>query len=102
STITGLAGCPPGAAEAEALAGVARPGAIASKAAARTTASSAGRLMRRAMRLSDMRVSSSELLVVRAFWLAGGTTVAARWRESPPWKSLVSPWGRRRSHRRRD
>ena len=60
STITGLAGCPPPAvaAPAEAPAGVARPGPIASRAAARTTARSAGRLMRRAVRLSDMSVSS--------------------------------------------
>src|SRR5215471_9193317 len=69
STITGLAGCPPidAAAPAVAPAGVARPGAIASRAAASTTARSAGRLMRRAVRLSDMGVSSPELLVVRAF-----------------------------------
>src|SRR5262249_16959092 len=71
STITGLAGCPPpdAAAPAVAAAGVARPGAIASRAAARTAARSAGRLMRPAVRLSDMSASSPELLVVRAFCL---------------------------------
>src|SRR5262249_7053843 len=76
STITGLAGClaPDAAAAAEAPAGVAWPGAIASRAAASTTARSAGRLMRRARRLGDMSDSSSkgrdaELLVVRAFCL---------------------------------
>src|SRR5690242_12980960 len=76
STITGLAECPPldAAALAEAPAGVARQGAIASRAAARTTARSAGRLMRRAVRLNDMSVSSPvaemrNLLVVRAFCL---------------------------------
>src|SRR5215472_6813942 len=56
STITGLAECPPpvAAAPAEARAGVARPGAIASRAAARATARSAGKAMRRVVRLTDM------------------------------------------------
>src|SRR5262245_37986077 len=56
STITGLAVCPPpvAAAPAEARAGVARPGTIASRAAARATARSAGKMMRRAVRLSDI------------------------------------------------
>src|SRR5215472_5580364 len=93
STITGVAGCPPpdAAAPVVAPAGVARPGAIASRAAARTTARSAGRLMRRAVRLSDMSASSLELLVVRAFcrW----HHCPARRRGSPPWESLVGPLG---------
>src|SRR5215831_19746428 len=56
STITGLAECPPpvAAAPVEARAGVARPGAIASRAAARATARSAGKAMRRVVRLNDM------------------------------------------------
>jgi len=57
STITGLSG-PPAltvAVLADAPAGVA-PGAITIKAAARTAAGSAGRPMRRALRLSDMSV----------------------------------------------
>src|SRR6476659_2403787 len=59
STITGLAGLPAltVAVLADAPAGVA-PGAITIKAAARTAAGSAGRPMRRALRLSDMSVSS--------------------------------------------
>src|SRR5436305_4143156 len=58
STITGLAECPApaAAAPAEAPARAAPPGAIVSRAAARRTARSAGRLMRRAVRLSDMSV----------------------------------------------
>src|SRR6516165_4679585 len=71
STITGLAGClpPDAAAPAEAPAGVARPGAIASRAAATTTAKSAGRLMRRAVRLSDMSVSSPEAEMRNCPWV---------------------------------
>src|SRR5260370_37305632 len=95
STITGLAGCPPPAAAAPA--GAARPGTIASRAAATTTAKSARRLMRRAVRLSDMSASSPEAELRNCSWLgvllAGGTTVTARRRGSPPWKSLVGPVG---------
>src|SRR5689334_1530242 len=59
STITGLAESPAltAAVLADALAGAA-PGAIAIRAAARTAAGIAGRPMRRALRLSDMSVSS--------------------------------------------
>src|SRR6516164_2821141 len=71
STITGLGGCPPldAAARAEAPAGVARPGATASRAAATTTANSAGRLRRRAVRLSDMSASSPKAEMRNCPWV---------------------------------
>jgi hypothetical protein len=63
--------------------------------AARTTVRSAGRLMRRAMRLSDMSASSPEAEMRNCSWLGRSDGrrhhCRTRLRGSPPWESLVDP-----------